>query len=401
MKIVLMENIHSAGLELLKTKGYDDVTSLRDSPDEGELIKIVGSADAVVIRSRTKLTEKVLAEAKNLRIIACACVGTDQVNLAVARSLGIPVFNSPYGNTRSVAELAIGEIIMLARKVPEKNDKCHREIWDKSLTGCFEIKGKTIGIVGYGNIGSQVGVLADALSMNVIYYDAIKKLNYGSAKAAGSLEELLKVADIVTVHVPNLPETENMMGKKEFSMMKKGAIFLNLARGNIVDMGALYEALDSGHLGGAGIDVFKVEPKNTNDKFITELQKFNNVILTPHIGGLTEEAQINMSLDSAEKIMNFMENGSTFGAVNFPEISVGSTKNVCRILHIHKNVPGVMGGINRIFADYGINIDTQFLQTKEDVGYAVIDVKNSDISDEVLEKIGKVENTIRTVRTHR
>jgi D-3-phosphoglycerate dehydrogenase len=400
MKIFLMENIHNVGLELLKAKGYDDVTSLKNSPDESELLEIVRKADAVIIRSRTKLTEKVLAEAKNLKVIGCACVGTDQVNLPYSRNLGIPVFNSPYGNTRSVAELVIGEIIMLARKVPEKNEKCHNEIWDKSLTGCFEVKNKTIGIVGYGHIGTQVGVLAEALSMNVIYYDVVKKLNYGSAKVTNNLEELLKVADIVTMHVPNLPETENMMGKKEFSTMKKGAIFLNLSRGSVVDIEALHEALESGHLGGAGIDVFKVEPKNANDKFITELQKFSNVILTPHIGGLTEEAQINMALDAAEKIINFLENGSTSGAVNFPEINAGDNKNICRILHIHKNVPGVMGGINRIFADHGINIDTQFLQTKDDVGYAVIDIKNGDISDEMLEKIRKVENTIKVTKTY-
>ncbi|MDR2526786.1 MAG: phosphoglycerate dehydrogenase [Rickettsiales bacterium] len=400
MKIVLVENIHNAGIELLKARGFDDITLIKDSPKEQDLIDILQTADAIGIRTRTKLTKEILQNVKKVRAIGCACIGTDQVDLEFAGNIGLPVFNAPFGNTRSVAELTIGEMIMLARKVPDKFVKMQNGIWDKSLQGCFEIKGKTIGIIGYGHIGSQVGVLAEALSMNVIYYDIERKQNFGGAKPSNSLEELLKKSDVVTIHVPNLPSTKDMIGKKEFALMKKGAIFLNLARGNVVDFDALANAIESEHLMGCAVDAYKVEPKNKDEEFVNVLRKFkSNVILTPHIGGLTEEAQIAMAVDMTEKMANFLQYGNTNGAVNFPEINASYKPNIDRILHIHKNIPGVMMELNKIFGEIGLNIESQHLNTKNNIGYGVIDTKKESINAQVIDKLNAVKGTIKVIKS--
>jgi D-3-phosphoglycerate dehydrogenase len=286
---------------------------------------------------------------------------------------------------------------MLMRKVPEKNCKCHRGIWDKSLPGCSEIKGKTLGIVGYGHIGMQVGVMAEALNMNVVYYDIEKKLNLCSARAVGSLDELLQISDVVTLHVPADSSTVNMIGSREFALMKKGVCFLNLARGKIVDIRALVEALESGHVAGAGIDVYPLEPKSQDEELVSELRGFNNVILTPHIGGLTEEAQESIALDVAEKLSHFVASGRTASSVNFPQIN--PTRNYLgnRILHIHKNVSGVMRDINRIFGEYGINIDAQYLQTDQKIGYVIMDIHSGNVNPEIIAQLRGIDNTIKVL----
>jgi D-3-phosphoglycerate dehydrogenase len=398
MKIVLVENIHKAAIDLLKQRGFDDITALKDSPQEKDLIEILETADAIGIRTRTKLTKEILQHCKNIKVISNACIGTDQVDLDFARKLGIPDFNAPFGNTRSVAELTIGEMILLARKVPEKNEKAHRGIWDKSLPGCFEVKGKTIGIIGYGHIGTQVGILAESLSMNVVYYDIEKKQSYGGAKALDSMDELLKISDVVTVHVPNLPTTENMFSIREFNLMKKNSLFLNIARGKVVDIDALAEVIENGHLAGAGIDVYKIEPKNKDEELVTPLRKFQNVILTPHIGGLTEEAQISMALDMAEKMADYLQYGSTLGAVNFPEIQLkNKLSDTTRILHIHENIPGVMQELNEIFGRYNINVDKQYLDTYLDLGYVVTDIRSNIYDEKIVNDLNKVKTTKKVI----
>lgn len=393
-----MENIHQEGVKLLKARGFTDIIELKDSPNEEDLIKILETSDAIGIRTRTKLTKTILQNVKNVKMVGCACIGTDQVDLDFARDMGLPIFNAPFGNTRSVAELTIGEMLLLARKVPDKCAKAKQGIWDKSLPGCFEVKGKTIGIIGYGHIGSQVGILAEALSMNVIYYDIEKKQSFGNAKPVATLEELLKTADVVTIHVPNLPTTKDMMGKKEFALMKDGSVFLNLARGNVLDFDALCDALDGGKIIGAGVDAYKIEPKSKDEELITPLRKYGNVIITPHIGGLTEEAQVAMAVDMAEKMANFLQYGSTSGAVNFPEINAVANGNADRILHIHKNIPGVMMDLNRIFGEIGLNIEAQQLNTKSNIGYSVIDVKKGTLNNEILEKLKEVKETLRVIK---
>ncbi|GMO56504.1 MAG: phosphoglycerate dehydrogenase [Rickettsiales bacterium] len=399
MKIVLVENIHQDGVNLLKDRGFNDITALKDSPAEADLINILETADAIGIRTRTKLTKEMLKHAKNIRAICTACIGTDQVDLDYAREIGIPVFNAPFGNTRSVAELTIGEMLMLAREVPDKCAKAKNGIWDKSLNSCFEIKGKTMGIIGYGHIGAQVGVLAEALSMNVIYYDVEKKQSFGNARPVATLDELLKNADVVTIHVPNLPTTFDMLGKKEFGMMKKGSIFLNLARGNVVDFDALCEYLDNGTIMGAGVDAYKKEPKNKDEELDTPLRKYGNVIITPHIGGMTAEAQVAMAVDMAEKMANVLQYGSTAGSVNFPEINMVANPNVDRILHIHKNVAGVMMELNKVFGELNLNIEAQFLNTKQEIGYSVIDIKKGSINNEIINRVGEVKGTLKVLQT--
>jgi D-3-phosphoglycerate dehydrogenase len=397
MNVVLVENVHQSGVNVLKNNGFSNIKHLKISPSENDLLEIVKSVEILGIRTRTRLPREVLAQAKNLVAIGCFCVGIDQVDLDFAAELGIPVFNAPFANTRSVAELTIGELIMLMRKVPEKNCKCHNGVWDKSLPGCSEIKGKTLGIVGYGHIGMQVGVMAEALNMEVVYYDIEKKLNLCSARAVGSLDELLQMSDVVTLHVPADPSTINMIGPRELALMKKGAHLLNLARGKIVDIKALVEALESGHIAGAGIDVHPLEPKSQDEEFVSELRKFDNVILTPHIGGLTEEAQESIALDVAEKLSAFIATGRTTSSVNFPEINPTRNYNGTRILHIHKNVAGVMRDINRIFGEHGINIDAQYLQTDQKTGYVIMDINNCLINEEIIGQLYAIRNTIKVL----
>ena len=346
------------------------------------------------IRSRTQLTRKVLEAAEKLIAIGCYCIGTNQVDLDAALELGIPVFNAPYSNTRSVAELVLAETIMLMRGVPEKNAVVHRGGWNKSAKDSYEVRGKTMGIVGYGSIGSQLSVLAESLGMNVIYHDAVTKLPLGNAVQVGSLDELLAKADVVTLHVPDLPSTRNMMTKAEFDKMKDGAFFINAARGGCVDIDALADALKSGKILGAAIDVFPKEPKSADEEFVSPLREFDNVILTPHVGGSTQEAQANIGLEVAEKFVKYSDQGDTTSAVNFPNVSIPFTAGTHRLLHIHRNVPGVLSQINASFADAGINIAAQSLMTRGDVGYLVMDVDDND-SAKAMERLRAVPETIR------
>lgn len=396
LKVVLLENISPLAVDFFKKKGYADVTSINGSPSADELLDIIKDVNILGIRSRTKLTKEVLTVAKNLLTVGCFSIGTDQVDGNFAKELGIPVFNAPFANTRSVAELAICEIISLMRKIPEKNKSCHGGIWAKGANGCFEIKEKTLGIIGYGHIGTQVGLMAEALNMNVIYYDVEKKLSLGSAKPVDTMEELLKIADVVTLHIPAQNNT-NLFGKKQFDLMKKGAYFLNLARGKIVDVDALAEAIRSKHLAGAGVDVYPTEPTAKGEVFDSKLREFDNVILTPHDGGSTEEAQVNIAIDVAGKLNDFVSAGKTALAINFPEINLSENLDVCRILHVHKNIPGVMMEINKIFGECGINIIAQYLQTENYLGYTIMDIGKGLINEEIIRRLGKVNNTIKVL----
>ena len=342
------------------------------------------------------MTPDVFDAAKKLVAVGCFCIGTNQVDLKSATEHGIPVFNAPYSNTRSVAELVTGEYLLLLRRVPSKNAGTHAGRWDKNAAGCFEARGKTLGIVGYGHIGTQVGIIAEALGLKVIYHDIENKLSLGNAHQVGSLDELLAKADIVTMHVPETPETKNMISRDQFAKMKDGAIFLNASRGTVVDVEALAEAVESGHIAGAACDVHPVEPATNKDPFISPLQKFDNVILTPHIGASTKEAQTNIGIEVADKLVKYSDNGSTIMAVNFPEVSLPLQGNVNRLLHIHRNNPGIINKINNIFAEYGINVVSQYLQTSPQIGYVVLDVEKSDKSEEVLSKLREIEGTIKT-----
>ena len=340
------------------------------------------------------MTRDILEKAEKLIAIGCFCIGTNQVDLEAARELGIPVFNAPYSNTRSVAELVLAEIIMLMRGIPEKNAVVHRGGWNKSAKDSYEVRGKTLGIVGYGSIGTQLSVLAESLGMKVIYHDVVTKLPLGNATQVGSLEELLGRADVVTLHVPDLPSTRNMITATELAAMKPGAHLINAARGKCVDIDALAAALQSGHILGAAIDVFPKEPKSADDEFESPLRAFDNVILTPHIGGSTQEAQANIGLEVAEKFVRYSDMGDTATSVNFPNVSMPQKEGTHRLLHIHQNVPGVLSQINKSFADANINIFAQSLMTEEDVGYLVMDVGSGD-SAQAVEALKNIPETIR------
>lgn len=393
IRFLLLEGIHKNAINVLNRHGYSNIDYLRTALDEDALIEKIRNAHFVGIRSRTEITERVLQAADKLIAIGCFCIGTNQVNLRAAMAKGIPVFNAPYSNTRSVAELVLAETILLLRGIPEKNALVHRGGWSKSAEGSFEARGKTLGIVGYGNIGSQLSVLAEALGMHVIYYDVITKLPLGNAHQLGTLDELLAQADVVTLHVPEIASTENMMGAAQFAKMKPGSIFINAARGSCVDIDALAAALESKQVGGASIDVFPQEPKTNDEKFMSPLRRFDNVILTPHIGGSTLEAQANIGLEVAEKFVRYSDTGATLSAVNFPEVALPLFAGKHRLLHIHKNIPGVLSAINRIFAENGINISAQSLMTKDAVGYLVMDV-DADCSTVGLHKLQEIEGTI-------
>ncbi|HEX4870587.1 MAG TPA: phosphoglycerate dehydrogenase, partial [Moraxellaceae bacterium] len=359
IRFLLLEGVHQNALDVLKANGYSNIEYLKTALDEDALVEAIKDVHFIGIRSRTQLTEKVLAAANKLIAAGCFCIGTNQVNLKAAMARGIPVFNAPYSNTRSVAELVLGELILLLRGIPEKNFLVHRGGWSKSAEGSWETRGKTLGIVGYGSIGSQLSVLAESLGMNVIYYDVVTKLPLGNARQVTSMDELLSTADVVTLHVPELPSTKNMMRAEHFAKMKKGAIFINAARGTCVDIDALAEAIKSKHLNGAAIDVFPKEPKANGEEFESPLRGLENVILTPHIGGSTLEAQANIGLEVAEKFVRYSDSGTTLSAVNFPEVAVPLQAGKHRLLHIHKNVPGVLASINRVFAENNINIASQ------------------------------------------
>lgn len=395
IRILLLEGVHQNAVDIFNRNGYTNIETLRTALDENALIEKIKSVHLLGIRSRTEVTEKVLQAADKLIAIGCFCIGTNQVNLRAALAKGIPVFNAPYSNTRSVAELVLAETILLLRGIPEKNALVHRGGWSKSAERSFEARGKTLGIVGYGNIGSQLSVLAESLGMHVIYHDVITKLPLGNAHQLGTLDEVLAQADVVTLHVPEVPSTENMMGAKQFAKMKPSSIFINAARGSCVDIDALVAALESKHLGGASIDVFPKEPKTNDEEFISPLRAFDNVILTPHIGGSTLEAQANIGIEVAEKFVRYSDTGATLSAVNFPEVSLPSHVGKHRLLHIHKNIPGVLSAINTVFAENGINISAQSLNTNEAVGYLVMDV---DVawSTMALQKLQLIEGTIST-----
>jgi D-3-phosphoglycerate dehydrogenase / 2-oxoglutarate reductase len=394
MKILLLEGIHPIASQKFQDSGYI-VESIKKALTPHELKEIISKVHILGIRSKTELKEDILNEAQNLIGIGCFCIGTNQVDLRQAALSGIPVFNAPFGNTRSVAELTIGNIIMLARKAFSKSSKMHQGIWDKSAEGCCEIRNKVLGIIGYGNIGQQVGILAESLGMKVIFYDIGSKLPLGNAKKVYSLQELLSNAHFVTLHVPETPLTKNMMSDDQFELMQKGSCLLNLSRGTVVSIQSLAKYIQSNHLAGAAIDVFPVEPNSNKDPFVSELRGLENVILTPHVGAGTEEAQYNIGIEVSEYLIRLTETGSTSGSVNFPQVELPLVKNYHRVLNIHKNVPGVLKDINNIIAAMGVNIYTQFLSTKDDVGYLIMDVEKS-LSKAVKDKIDALETSIKT-----
>ncbi|MFO1370061.1 MAG: phosphoglycerate dehydrogenase [Marinagarivorans sp.] len=394
IKFVLLECVHQSAVDALHKAGYTNIDYVKTALAGEELIERIKDAQFVGLRSRTQLTAEVLAQCPKLIAVGCFCIGTNQVDLQAAQARGVVVFNAPYSNTRSVAELTIAQAILLLRDVPRKNALCHRGVWDKSATGSYEIRGKTLGIIGYGAIGSQVSVLAEGLGMKVVFFDVISKLPMGNAHQAASLEALLSQADIVSLHVPELDSTKNMIGTAQLEQMKPGAILLNASRGTVVDIEALAQAIASKHLSGAAIDVFPVEPKGNDEEFITPLRAFDNVILTPHIGGSTMEAQENIGLEVADKLIKYSDNGTTTSSVNFPEVALPQQANVHRLLHVHQNVPGVLTAINQVFSQYNINIVGQYLQTKESMGYVVMDI-NTSYSEEALEQLRNVPGTVR------
>ena len=394
IKFLLLEGVHQSALDTLHAAGYTNIEYLKTSLPDDELKARIKDAHFIGIRSRTQLTDEIFEAAEKLIAVGCFCIGTNQVDLKAATKRGIAVFNAPYSNTRSVAELSIAEIIMLMRGIPERNAQCHRGGWNKSADNSYEIRGKKLGIVGYGSIGTQLSVMAESLGMEVYFYDVVTKLPIGNAKQVGTLNELLNIADVISLHVPETPATKWMIGAEQFAQMKQGSILLNASRGTVVDIDALAEAIRSKKLLGAAIDVFPVEPRANGEEFITPLREFDNVILTPHVGGSTLEAQENIGKEVGEKLAQYSDKGTTTSSVNFPEVALPGNTNVHRILHIHKNVPGVMNAINKIFAENNINISGQYLQTVEEVGYVVIDV-SADASELALEKIKQVEGTIR------
>lgn len=394
IRILLLEGVHTSAVDTLNAAGYTNIEYLTHSLAENELIEKARDAHFIGIRSRTQLTEAVFDSAKKLVAVGCFCIGTNQVDLKAATRRGIAVFNAPYSNTRSVAELVLAEAILLLRGIPEKNAAAHRGGWMKSAKDSYEIRGKNLGIVGYGSIGTQLGVLAESLGMHVFFYDVVSKLPLGNSSQVGSLKELLAISDIVTLHVPDLPSTRNMITAEQLEQMKHGSILLNASRGTVVDIDALVDALRGGKLLGAAIDVFPVEPKSNDDEFVSPLREFDNVILTPHVGGSTAEAQANIGLEVAEKLSTYSDNGTSVSSVNFPEVALPSHPDQHRLLHIHENIPGVLSEINQVFSENGINICGQYLQTNEDIGYVVIDVDKA-YGELALKKLKSVKGTIR------
>lgn len=395
IKFLLLENIHPSAEALIRAAGYSQIETLPRALQGEELKARLADVHFLGIRSQSKLTADVLAAAPKLVATGCFCIGTNQVDLEAARERGVAVFNAPYSNTRSVAELVLGEAILLLRGIPAKNALVHRGGWMKSAVNSHEIRGKTLGIVGYGSIGTQLSVLAESLGMHVAFYDVVTKLPLGNARQVPQLHDLLAQSDIVSLHVPEHPSTRWMMGPAEFAAMKEGGILINAARGTVVDIEALTEALKSGKLWGAAIDVFPVEPGSNNEEFQSPLRGLDNVILTPHVGGSTMEAQANIGTEVAEKLVRYSDNGTSITSVNFPEVALPAHAGKHRLLHIHRNVPGVLSEINRVFADNGINIASQYLQTNEKVGYVVTDI-DAEYSELALDKLAQVAGTIRT-----
>ncbi|MFT2099053.1 phosphoglycerate dehydrogenase [Marinomonas sp. 2405UD66-6] len=394
IKILLLEGVHQSALDALNDAGYTNIEYHKTALAEDELIEKISEAHFIGIRSRTQLTAKVLEHANKLVGIGCFCIGTNQVDLDAASAKGIVVFNAPFSNTRSVAELVLGQLILLLRGIPAKNAACHRGGWIKSAVGSYETRGKRLGIIGYGSIGTQLSVLAESLGMEVCFYDIVTKLPLGNARQIKSLKELLSTSDIISLHVPETNSTKLMIGEKEVSQMKKGSIFINASRGTVADLDAVANAIKAGDLGGAAVDVFPVEPKGNDEEFVSPLRGLDNVILTPHIGGSTMEAQENIGVEVAEKLIKFSDVGTTIAAVNFPEVALPAQSDNHRILHIHENRPGVLSKINGIFSEYNINITGQYLRTTEKLGYMVMDV-DAETGELALEKMKEVDGTIK------
>lgn len=394
IRFLLLEGIHPSAQEVLRAAGYSQIEALPGALEGEALQRKIADAHFIGVRSRTQLTAEVLAHAHKLVAIGCFCIGTNQVDLQAARERGIAVFNAPYSNTRSVAELVLAEAILLLRGVPARNAAAHRGGWLKSADNAYEARGKTLGIIGYGAIGSQLSVLAEALGMQVVFHDVVGKLPLGNARQAAGLHALLAQSDIVSLHVPELPSTQWMIGTAEIAAMKPGAILINASRGTVVEIDPLAQALREGRLSGAAVDVFPVEPKSNKDEFTSPLRGLDNVILTPHIGGSTQEAQANIGLEVAEKLVKYSDNGTSITSVNFPEVALPAHPGKHRILHVHHNQPGVLSAINQVFAALHVNIAGQYLQTDDKLGYVVIDL-DAQSSELALEKLSQVAGTIR------
>jgi D-3-phosphoglycerate dehydrogenase len=398
IKVLLLEGVHPSAVDAFRRDGYTNIEQHPKSLADAKLLTSLRDAYIIGIRSATQLTRPLFEHAPKLIGVGCFCIGTNQVDLDAAQERGIPVFNAPFSNTRSVAELVLAEIILLLRGIPSRNAMAHRGVWVKTAAGSYEVRGKCLGIVGYGHIGTQVGLLAESLGMQVIYYDIEAKLALGNARAVTSLDSLLETADVVTMHVPETPQTHQMIGRGQLARMKPGAHLINASRGTVVDIDALVAALQAKHLGGAGMDVFPQEPKTAGEEFVSPLRGMDNVLLTPHVGGSTEEAQQNIGVEVADKLIKYSNNGSSLTAVNFPEVSLPEHPAQHRLLHIHRNQPGVLSAINAVFSDQHINVAGQYLQTNAKIGYVVIDLETREPGASLKLKRGleSVPGTIRT-----
>ncbi len=394
IKILFLENISDAAIKVFRDAGYTDIKKITGALSEDQLIEEISNVHMVGIRSKTQMTKRVLENAPKLQAIGCFCIGTNQVNLEEARKRGVVVFNAPYSNTRSVAELVIGASILLIRRILDKNKAAHAGVWNKEAKGSFELRGKTLGIIGYGNIGSQVSVLAEALGMKVRFYDVITKLPLGNASSCKNLKELVSKSDIITLHVPETGQTKNLINKTVLKQFKKGSILINYARGEVVDLDMLANLLNSGQISGAAIDVFPWEPEKNGDTFTTPLQNLSNVLLTPHIGGSTEEAQHNIGEDVSAKLLHFLEMGATTGSHTIPELNLSPIEGTHRILHIHNNIPGVLSEINSTLSDNQINVVGQYLKTNDEIGYVVLDV-DKKLSKSAVELLKNVKGSVK------
>ena len=396
IRVLLLEGINDSAAELLVQAGYSNMERLPKALDPDALLRAIEGVHVLGIRSRTQLTDEVFATADRLFAVGCFSVGTNQVDLNAARCRGIPVFNAPFSNTRSVAELVIGEVVMLLRRIQPRSTAAHRGGWDKSAKGSFEVRGKTLGIVGYGSIGSQLSNLAEAMGMRVIFFDLTDKLRHGITEPVDSLDELLRQSDVVSLHVPETPATNGMIGTAEIRKMKRGSYLINNSRGTVVDLEAAAAALKEGHLAGVAVDVFPVEPASNNERFVSPLQGLDNVILTPHIGGSTEEAQERIGAEVARKLLDYSDVGSTYGAVNFPQVQLPPRPSGTRFIHVQRNVPGMLGRLNEVFSRRGINIAAQFYQTDGEIGYVVMEADEAGrAARDLLEEIRALDGTIR------
>ncbi len=394
IKVLLLENVHPSAHSLVRSEGYQ-LEALSTALTESELIERIADVHVLGIRSITQVSDRVLSHAKRLLTIGCFCIGTNQVELQAANKRGVVVFNAPFSNTRSVAELVVAEIIALARQLMDRSREMHAGRWRKIANASYEIRGKTLGIVGYGHIGTQVGILAETLGMRVIFFDIAPRLPMGNNRPVDTMQELLSQSDFVSVHVPETPQTRGLIGAEEIAAMRKGAYLLNLSRGSVVDIAALASALERGNLGGTALDVYPEEPEANTNEFTFELQNRPNVILTPHVGGSTEEAQEAIGREVASALLKYVNSGSTTGSVNFPQVEPSLLKDCHRILNVHRNIPGVLSNINRIISEVHANIESQILATDPNIGYLVMDI-NREVSDEVRTKVAQLETSIRT-----